>query len=136
MSRHSSWYLIIRAVWSFPFPRLCSSYWDVPPTEELHSEPRGRLLLRLCGRSRNRPCVSNGMMLKGPSEAACNYADSLAWFLWSVIKRSVPSLTNKASRCFSMCMQVLTQVKGDYSDDSCSTGRIRFLQNSYIHSNL
>lgn len=67
MSRLSSWYLIIRAVWSFLLPRLRSSDWDVPPTEKLHSEPWGRLLLRLCGCSWNRPCVRNGAWRPGES---------------------------------------------------------------------
>lgn len=63
----SSWYLIIRAVWSFLLPRLRSSDRDVPPTAELHSEPWGRLLLCLCGCSWNRPCVSNSMTMKAPA---------------------------------------------------------------------
>lgn len=67
MSQPSSWYLIIRAVWSFLLLRLRPSYRDVPPTEELHSEPRGRLLLRLCGCSWNRPCVSNSVTMKRPA---------------------------------------------------------------------
>ncbi len=67
MFRPSSWCLIIRAVLSFLLPRLRSSDRDVPPTEELHSEPWGWLLLGLCGRSWNRPRVSNGMTMKAPA---------------------------------------------------------------------
>lgn len=66
---HLFWYLIIRAVWSFLLPRLRPSDRDVPPTEKLHSEPWRWLLLRLCGCSWNWPCVSNGMMIKGPVES-------------------------------------------------------------------
>lgn len=77
MSWHSSWYFIIRAFWYFLLPRLRSSDRDVPPTEKLHSEPWGWLLLRLCGCSWNRSCVSNCMMYQ-QSFTASNYANSFA----------------------------------------------------------
>lgn len=38
--------------------RLRSGDRHVPPAEELHPQPRGRLLLRLCGRPRDGTCVS------------------------------------------------------------------------------
>lgn len=56
-------FLIIRSVWSFVLLRVRSGDGDVPPAEELHSEPRGWLLLCLCGCSWNRPRVSNDIMM-------------------------------------------------------------------------
>lgn len=38
--------------------RLCPSDRHVPPSEELHPEPRGWFLLGLCGGTRDRTCVS------------------------------------------------------------------------------
>lgn len=59
----------------FLLPRLCSCDGDVPPAEKLHSEPRGRLLLCLCGCSWNRPCVSNAAGIKAVF-LSCSDADS------------------------------------------------------------
>lgn len=59
--------VMIGAVRSFLLPRLRSSDGDVPPAKELHPEPRGRLLLCLCGRSWNWPRVSNGTGMKAPA---------------------------------------------------------------------
>lgn len=75
--------VMIRAVWSFLLPRLRSSDGHVPPAEELHSEPWGRLLLCLCGRSWNWPCVSNGTVMKAstgsPGFSSHSNADSCGW---------------------------------------------------------
>lgn len=95
------WYLITGAVWSFLLPRLCSSNRDVPPTEELHSEPWGWLLLRLCGCSWNRPRVSKGVTMKAPAVShrilvqlsryfcaitvVCNYRQSAFEAVWRLV---------------------------------------------------